>query len=103
MERKNIAAEIVIHHYGSGLRIAPEFLPEFERVAEPLNHPTKSCGELGDRLNLRPVPNSNKRIGSASVSINTPARSVRRTSKRRISEPNLAPRSMCGRGKPLAL
>ena len=56
MERKNIAAEIVIHHYGSGLRIAPEILPEFERVAEPLNHPTKSCGELGDRLDLRPGP-----------------------------------------------
>ena len=56
MERKKIATEIVIHHYGSGLGIAPEILREFGRVAEPLDHPAKSCGELGDRLDFRPGP-----------------------------------------------
>jgi hypothetical protein len=32
MERKKIATEIVIHHYGSGLAIASEILREFGRV-----------------------------------------------------------------------
>ena len=47
MERKNIAAEIVIHYYGSGLRIASKILPEFDGCPNLLDHPPKSCARVG--------------------------------------------------------
>ena len=104
MERKKIATEIVIHHYGSGLRIAPEILPEFGRVAETLDHPTKSCGELGDRLDLRPGPEQQqadwKRQRFDKYASALGQKNVRSAG---FLNPAWRLQSMCGRGKPLAL
>jgi hypothetical protein len=56
MERKKVTTEIVIHHKGGGLGIAPKILRELRRVAETFDNPANSCSEVSDRLDFRSGP-----------------------------------------------